>query len=410
MLTAHTLYGPAAADHRTPLTPLITVAHIRIPNRAQPIFLLHMLGSGTPYNLGRMYKAIAAITHYTKPTAKPIPIATPPETTLQQILTLELSDPLFHTTIIAPLLSSALYNHLHTHCTLNKPLWYTDNPGPWYSPHALHAGIGAVTGATSTLLQGNITLVHAEATRKIPGSLRTVTQDVSSYIDAFQLNPPPIRVVVISSPAMATDILILAAARFPVGAHANTILTLPAHTVEIQAHNWGALPARCTTNAMPLAITILESEGAPPFDLASLLHDLQNITASNTSHTTLDRPPPTSHPPHHNGNFPHLPFIIPGPRLTLPALTQPHAPPPAPYYGPEDQLLTLATLMGAHPDKHITRYLKQAGQHTGNSEDERERLQRILTVIKDTTANAHARLYAWHCAEKYGTQQKHRDL
>jgi hypothetical protein len=80
--------------------------------------------------------------------------------------------------------------------------------------------------------------------------------------------------------------------------------------------------------------------------------------------------------------------MTPGPVLTLPPKSPQGSSSESlkpPHYAPEDVPRTLATIMGAHPDKHITRFLKQAGQHTGNSIDESIRLQRILTILKETT-------------------------
>jgi hypothetical protein len=62
--------------------------------------------------------------------------------------------------------------------------------------------------------------------------------------------------------------------------------------------------------------------------------------------------------------------------------------------------------MGTHPDKHITKSLQKGGQQTGNPNDDKARTQLILTTLKTTLMKAHARLYAWHCTAKYGTQQK----
>jgi hypothetical protein len=60
--------------------------------------------------------------------------------------------------------------------------------------------------------------------------------------------------------------------------------------------------------------------------------------------------------------------------------------------------------MGAPPDKHISEFLQQSGQHTGNSDEEKLRLQRILSTLKEATLKAHRRLFTWHCNAKYGNQ------
>jgi hypothetical protein len=102
--------------------------------------------------------------------------------------------------------------------------------------------------------------------------------------------------------------------------------------------------------------------------------------------------------------------LIPGPRLVWPR-PSPNKQPPAehtddPSYIQEDPLHTLATIMGEPPNKHVSKYFKRAGQHTGNQVDERTRITSILQVLRKTTLQSHARLFAWHCATKYGTQAR----
>ena len=65
---------------------------------------------------------------------------------------------------------------------------------------------------------------------------------------------------------------------------------------------------------------------------------------------------------------------------------------------------TLATIMGEPPDKHISKHLRLAGQHTDNQDEENTRIKGILHILRSTTLKSHARLFAWHCATKYGTQ------
>jgi hypothetical protein len=102
--------------------------------------------------------------------------------------------------------------------------------------------------------------------------------------------------------------------------------------------------------------------------------------------------------------------LNPGPRLVWPR-PSPNKQPPAehtddPSYIQEDPLHTLATIMGEPPNKHVSKYFKRAGQHTGNQVDERTRITSILQVLRKTTLQSHARLFAWHCATKYGTQAR----
>jgi hypothetical protein len=102
----------------------------------------------------------------------------------------------------------------------------------------------------------------------------------------------------------------------------------------------------------------------------------------------------------------HLPFLIPGPRLDLPKPPQgqDQARQKTPSYSPDDHITILTTLLGEQPNKHISRYLQQAGQHTGNQDDEKKRHSRILDTLLKNTLKAHTRLFALHCAVKYGTQ------
>jgi ribonuclease HI/exonuclease III len=402
---AHTVYAPTSQGppgDLTALTALITVTHIP-DHPSKPIFLLH----ATPphYNPCRLYKTVFQTTQEEWNILLHEPPSTTIEQTLQQILSHEMIAPLNPTVIIAPNITSIIYKHLHTHCTLNKPLWYQRHPGPWHSPHALHTHIGATSGPASTFTQNRLTLVHAIHTEG-PSAPTTIPTTLMTCMEAFKLQPPPIRLVIISNPAVAAAIITHASTLPQPDTSANTICTLPANSTSTQTYCRGEAynphHHHNTTNPTPLAITVIDSINAPPYDLSTLSRDLHSINDNHLEHRPLF---PISHPRPYTDDHPHLPFLIPGPRLAPPPPPTKQQPKPdPPKYIPEDPLHTLATLMGEPPGKHISRHLKQIGQHTGNKEEEKERLKRIRYTLHATTLKAHARLFAWHCNSKYGTQ------
>jgi hypothetical protein len=365
------------------------------------MFLFHE--ASQQYDPYRLYKAIAETTQETWDTTWPPPSTL--ERTLQQLLSHELIAPLHPTTVIAPTLTTIIYKHLHTHCTLNKPLWYQRHPGPWHSLYPLHTHIGATTGPVSSFTQNKLTLVHATSTRgRIAPTI--IPSSVKACIEAFKLHPPPIRIAILSSPAEAVAIVKLATTLPHPQVNAQTIFTLPAHTTTIETYSMGEAynshHHHNTTNPTPLALTLIDSADAPPYDMTGLLHDLHNINGKQSDNKPVF---PNSHPRPHPDDHPHMPFLIPGPR---PEPARPTKPTPSsaapPKYYPEDLLHTLATIMGEPPGKHISRFLKQTGQHTNNQDEEAKRLKRILHTLKDATLKAHARLFTWHCNAKYGTQ------
>jgi hypothetical protein len=126
MTRAYTLYAPRnpIVEHGEPttFTPLLTICH---PLESRfPRFLFH---KATPqHSANLIYKGIAGLTQHVAPPLQLEPST--PEHTLQQILDDEMTSPLHETVVIAPLLSKILYRHLHTHCSINRPLWHTDSP------------------------------------------------------------------------------------------------------------------------------------------------------------------------------------------------------------------------------------------------------------------------------------------
>jgi hypothetical protein len=114
------------------------------------------LYEATPqYNPNLIYKGIPGLTRHVSPNIRPEPST--PEHALQMIREDELISSLQSTVMIAHLLASILYKHLHTHCTL----WHTDSPGPCHSPRDLRVQTGTSTDHVSSFLEDNITFVHA---------------------------------------------------------------------------------------------------------------------------------------------------------------------------------------------------------------------------------------------------------
>jgi hypothetical protein len=394
----HTLYSPTTS------TPLITVTQ---PFLDQPqIIHFHLHRAAQHHDPGRIYKSVAEVTQSAWDQTFPEPSTL--EQTLQALLSQELAQPLHSTTVIAPLLANTLYKHLHTHCTLNKPLWYERHPGPWHSTELLHSEIGATTGPISAFVQNNLILVHAAHSQSIQSST-DIPEMVMECLEAFRLNRPPLRLVVISNPAVAAAIIAFSTSLPQPRTNARILCTLSTNAVSIQSYDNGkaydADYEHITMNPFPFAVTVIDTAEAPPYDPDSLLHDLHTLGDRQADrHTSF----PTSFPRPLLTDYPHLQFLIPGPRPTPPGLpTQQNPTPDLPTtYTSEDNLHTLATIMGCPPDKYISRYLKDNGQHAGNSDEEMKRVQRILSTLRETTLKAHARLYGWHCDSKYGTQSE----
>jgi hypothetical protein len=173
--------------------PLLTVFH---PAESHfPIFLIHKATLQHSANL--IYKGVAGLTQHINSTIQLDPST--PKYTLQQILDEELTSPLHPTIIIAPLLSRILYIHPDTHRTIDRPLWHTDIPGPWHSPRYVHAHIGTITDPISSFVEENMTLVHATCNQD--HSAETITNPtITACIEAFRMQPAPLRVMVISRP------------------------------------------------------------------------------------------------------------------------------------------------------------------------------------------------------------------
>jgi hypothetical protein len=128
-----------------------------------------------------------------------------PKHTLQQILDEELTSPLHPTVIIGPLLSRILYRRLDTHRTINRPLRHTDIPGPWHSPRYLHAHIGAITEPIPSFVEEIMTLVHATCNQDHSAET-IINPTITACIEAFRMQPAPLRAVVISRPQVGYDI------------------------------------------------------------------------------------------------------------------------------------------------------------------------------------------------------------
>jgi hypothetical protein len=84
--------------------------------------------------------------------------------------------------------------------------------------------------------------------------------------------------VVVSTPEVAAAIVNLASTTLDnTGTHANTIFTLPANSTNTETYCNGdaydEAHINYTLNQTPLAITVIDSSTAPPFDSSSLLHD-----------------------------------------------------------------------------------------------------------------------------------------
>jgi hypothetical protein len=313
------------------------------------------------------------------------------------------------TVIIAPLLSRILFRYLRIHCTIRRPLWYTDKPGSWHSPRHLHARIGANTGPIPSFLEDNLTMCDATCDQNHSAETM-INPTITACIEAFSTQPPPLRVVVISGPQVGYAITdrVVNMPQEGVSITGTTIYSVPAHTLQVHTRNHGNHFSQ-SMNALPLVITVVDSINAPSYDLTNLLLELDRCTNADFIIPTPKQTPafPVSFPPPLPANFTYLPFLAPGPQLIWPR-PSPNSQPPAehtvgPSYVQEDPLHTLAAIMGEPPNKLISKYLKQAGQHTGNQDDEHTRVTSILQVLRKTTLQSHARLFAWHCATKYGT-------